>query len=179
VVPQLEKSKIPFLFVSSQLAGVDNSPYSLTKQLAENYCRTIEHCVVARQWNAYGVIEKADIKSHVVSDLVHSALATNKIKLITTGQERRKFVHIEDICNAYYIMLTKHLGSIYDVSSSEYISILNLAEIISKHTGADIQPGLVKGIEPIAAEHPTAPEWIPKISIDEGIKSLIKKIMEK
>jgi nucleoside-diphosphate-sugar epimerase len=179
VIPQLEKNKIPFLFVSSQLAGVDNSPYSLTKQLAENYCRTIENCVVARQWNAYGVIEKADIKSHVVSDLVLSALSTNKIQLLTTGEEQRKFIHIQDICNAYYIMLTKHTGNIYDVSSGGYISILNLAEIISKYTGADIKPGLAKGTEPIVTEYPTVPEWQPKISIDEGIKNLIQKINEK
>ena len=30
VLPKLETSKIPFLFISSQLAGTDNSPYSIS-----------------------------------------------------------------------------------------------------------------------------------------------------
>ncbi len=174
VIPQLEKSKIPFLFVSSQLAGLDESPYSLTKFVAENYCRTIENSVVARQWNAYGVMEKQDIKSHVVSDLVYSALTSKQINLITTGLEQRKFVHIDDICNAYYIMLTEHLGNIYDVSAGDYISILSLAEIIRKYTGAEIKPGLIKGIDPVVKEYSTVPGWEPKISISSGVENLIK-----
>jgi nucleoside-diphosphate-sugar epimerase len=37
IFPQLIRTSIPFLFVSSQLAGADESPYSLTKKLAEKY----------------------------------------------------------------------------------------------------------------------------------------------
>lgn len=176
VIPQLEKAKIPFLFVSSQLAGIDNSPYSLTKQLAENYCRTIEHCVIARQWNAYGVIEKEDIKSHVVSDLVNAAIKNKSIELLTTGLEKRKFVHINDICEAYLTMLTSHLGRIFDVTSDEYITILELAEIIGKQTGAIVVPGKEKGITPTANELPKMPDWKPKIALNDGIAGLIMQI---
>lgn len=176
VIPQLENSKIPFLFVSSQLAGVDNSPYSITKQLAENYCRTIEHCVIARQWNAYGVIEKEDIKSHVVSDLVNSAIKNKRIELLTTGLEKRKFVHINDICEAYLTMLTSHLGRIFDVTSDEYITILELAEIIGNQTGAIVVPGKEDGITPTANELPKMPNWNPKIALSDGIAGLIMQI---
>ena len=93
-MPQLEKSKIPFLFVSSQLAGTDSSPYSITKYAAEQYCRNISNATIARQWNAYGSIETQDIRSHVVSDLITQAVNNNEIKLRTSGLEQRQFVHM-------------------------------------------------------------------------------------
>jgi nucleoside-diphosphate-sugar epimerase len=73
----------------------------LTKKVAENYCLTLENCVVARQWNAYGSIEEYNIKSHVISDIILQALKDKVIRLLTTGTELRKFVHLDDICRGY------------------------------------------------------------------------------
>jgi nucleoside-diphosphate-sugar epimerase len=176
VIPQIERSQIPFLFVSSQLAGVDESPYSLTKLLAENYCKTIKHCVIARQWNAYGTLEELNVKSHVVSDLIMSAITKKEINLLTNGQEKRKFVHISDICEAYLLMLNNHLGSIYDVSSEDFFTILEIAEMISKLTGAKININNKSGVNPKVLELPKVPGWKEKIDLKSGIEDLIKKM---
>ena len=97
IFPQLTKSGIPFLFISSQLAGSDDSPYSITKLLGENYARTFQNAVVARQWNAYGSLEIKDVKSHVISDMILQAVSGKRIHLLTDGIELRKFIHLEDI----------------------------------------------------------------------------------
>ena len=115
IVPQLGASDLPFLFVTSQLAGVDSSPYSLSKLIAEKYLRLFKNCVLARQWNAYGTIEEVSIKSHVISDMVFKAINTGSIKLITDGSEKRRFIHISDICNAYYSLINNNLGEIIKV----------------------------------------------------------------
>jgi len=173
VLPQLEHSKIPFLFVSSQLAGTDLSPYSLTKFAAEQYCRNIRNATIARQWNAYGSIEAHDLRSHVVSDLITQALENHEIKLKTSGLEQRQFVHMEDICRAYVKMISIGNGSIFDVSSKHYTTILQLAELISELTGTRVIPGKQKGNDPKVSEIDWCPEWKPTITLKEGLRSTI------
>jgi len=174
IFPQLGESEIPFLFISSQLAGTDNTPYSITKLAAENYCKIMQNATVARQWNAYGSIEAYDLKSHVVSDLVRQALQEKVIKLKTTGEEKRQFVHMEDICDAYMKMLIAGNGEIYDVSSKNYISILELANKIGKLTNSKVIPGNEIGIDPKVKEIPWFPEWIPKIELEYGLQLIIQ-----
>jgi len=174
VVPQLGASKLPFLFVTSQLAGVDSSPYSLTKLIAEKYLRLFKNCVLARQWNAYGTIEAVSIKSHVISDIVSQAINTGSIKLITDGSEKRRFIHISDICSAYYSLINNNLGEIYDVRNEEYISIFDVAEIVSSKTGARLERGSKKGVTHNVTDVPLVPGWTPKISLTNGITSMIE-----
>ena len=174
IFPQLGESKIPFLFISSQLAGTDNTPYSITKHAAENYCKIMPNATVARQWNAYGSIEEVDIKSHVVSDLVRQALHEKIIKLKTTGEEKRQFVHMEDICDAYMKMLTAGNGKTYDISSKNYISIFELANTIGKLTNSKVIPGNEIGVDPKVEEIPWFPEWIPKIELEYGLQLIIQ-----
>lgn len=175
LIPQFRRSNIPFLFVSSQLAGVDNSPYSLTKGLCESYCLSLKNAVVARQWNAYGSLEDTYIKSHVISDMIMQAITKKEIRLLTSGIEKRKFVHLEDICIAYELMLQNHLGKIFDVSAGDYISILDIANIISLHTGAKVIPGESIGQTPNVLELPQTPNWSPKIELEQGIENMINE----
>lgn len=173
VIPQLRQSKIPFLFVSSQLAGVDLSPYSLTKQLGEGYCLTIPNCTIARQWNVYGSIENYNTRSHIISDLIHQARETGKITLLTTGIELRRFVHLQDLCRAYLMLLQNNLGEIYDVRSGEYISILELAKLVGEILNVPVVPGSKLGINPIVRDIKTVPNWEPAISLQQGLVNLI------
>lgn len=173
VIPQLELCNIPFLFVSSQLAGSDLSPYSLSKLYGENYCKTIPTCGIARQWNAYGIQETTGEKSHVINDMIHQALSKKRIELLTDGSEMRKFIHLDDICEAYMQIITVSNGQVFDVAAGEYVSILEVAKIISKLTGAEVIPGNVKGISPKVREISSCPNWQPKIELEEGIINML------
>ena len=176
VFPQLHESQTPFLFVSSQLSGLDNSPYSLTKKVAENYCLTLENCVVARQWNAYGSIEEYDIKSHVISDVISQALKNKVIRLLTTGTEFRKFVHLDDICRGYLQLIKdkNNYQKIYDVVDGPYISIFSIAEIVSNLTGAEIIIGKKSVYTPQISEIEKIPNWEARIGINDGIKNILE-----
>jgi nucleoside-diphosphate-sugar epimerase len=174
IFPQLQDSEVPFLFASSQLAGIDYSPYSLTKLLAEKYCSLLETAAIARQWNVYGPSEELNIKSHVISDMIHQAVEFNEIKLLTTGDEKRKFIHISDVCFAYEKLLTEHLGEIYDVSAGEYISIYEVAKYIADETGAKLVRGSQIGYTPVVDEIAALPGWRPQTLIQQGLTRMIK-----
>ncbi len=176
VFPQLIRTKIPFLFVSSQLAGTDNSPYSLSKQIAENYCLTQPQAVVARQWNVYGSPEEFDVKSHVVSDFVWQAIHKGKVQLITDGNEKRKFIHLDDTVRAYLQMLNLHQGQVFDVSGGNFVRIFEVAELVAQLTGAEVVRGTERGFTPSAKELPTIPNWKPDVTLEAGINRLISRV---
>ena len=172
IMPQLKEAKIPFLFISSQLAEEYDTVYGVTKRLGEVWTRLLNG-VFIRQWNVYGPIEQESIRSHVMSDFVQQAVDTSEIKMITTGQEKRQFVHIEDVCIAWHKALSENIKGIHDVTSFEWIKIIDIANIIAKYTNAKVIPGEKKGSTPITPIKGRIPGWFPKIDLEIGIKKMI------
>jgi len=172
-----EKKKTDFLFVSSQLTEEADTVYGVTKRLGEVWADLLKGACV-RVWNAYGVMEKNDIKSHVISDFIYQALKTGKIKMMTNGEEWRQFTHIDDLSNAFYMALnSKNLRrTVYDASSYEWIRIIDVARIIADLTGAKVYPGKIKGHDPHPADNMgRVPGWLPSVEIKDGITVMVEE----
>lgn len=172
VMNQLKESKKPFLFISSQLAEEHDTVYGVTKRLGEVWTRLLDG-VFIRQWNVYGPIEENTIRSHVVSDFVHQAVTVGEIRMLTTGEERRQFIHIDDVCSAWHTALSSNLKGKHDVTSFEWISVLDVANIIANLTGAKVIPGEKVGSTPLTPISGKIPNWTPKVSIEEGLKKMV------
>ncbi len=175
-----EQKKTDFLFVSSQLAEEGDTIYGATKRLGEVWTDLLKG-VCVRIWNAYGVMEGQDIKSHVISDFTYQALLTGKIKMMTNGQEWRQFTHMEDICRAFYMGLNaKNLRrTVYDVTSYEWVRIIDIANIICDLTGAKCYPGKEKGHDPLPSLNMgRVPGWLPGIELRDGIQEMINQARE-
>jgi len=177
VFDQLEKSKKPFLFVSSQLCEETDTVYGATKSLGEVWAALIGG-VSVRVWNAYGYMEEKNIKSHVISDFIYQALETGKISMMTNGEEWRQFTHITDLSQAFWMAVNSNglRRSVYDASSYEWIRIRDIAELIAEETKATISYGSSKGHDPRpAANVGRIPGWLPSVEIREGILSMIQE----
>lgn len=176
----VEQKKKDFLFVSSQLTEEADTVYGATKRLGEVWTDLLKGICV-RVWNAYGVMEEQDIKSHVISDFIYQALQTGKITMMTNGQEWRQFTHIDDLCNAFYMSLnTKNLRrTVYDASSYEWVRIIDIAKIISDLTGAKLYPGKTKGHDPLPADNMgRIPGWLPSVELNDGIRVIVDEAKE-
>lgn len=177
IMPQLQEKKIPFLFVSSQLAEETQTVYGVTKRLGEVWTNLLEGTRV-RLWNVYGPIEEPSERTHVVSDFVYQALTTGEIKMLTTGQEKRQFIHINDVSNAFHQALSQRLPEIYDVTSFEWVKVIDVAKIIAEYTGAKVVPGLKVGSTPITPIQGKIPGWEPKVTLKQGLKQLVDDMRE-
>ena len=178
VMSQLEKSKKPFLFISSQLAEEYDTVYGVTKRLGEVWTRLLDG-VFIRQWNVYGPMEKEGLRSHVVADFIHQALTTKEIKMMTTGEEKRQFIHIDDVCEAWYKALNENHKGIHDVTSFEWVRIIDIANIIGKITGAKVTPGEKIGSTPLTPIKGKLPGWSPKVTLEEGLNRTIAEFKKK
>lgn len=174
IMPQLQKHKTPFIFISSQLAEEVDTIYGATKRLGELWTQQLGGSCV-RLWNIYGAPEETNEKSHVVGDFVYQALSTGEIRIMTTGEEKRQFIHINDACEGLHYVLDNNLNdSIYDLTSFEWSSIKRIADLIGDYTKAKVIPGIQKGaIRNLTATKGRPHGWTPKISIEEGLKIMI------
>jgi len=129
VMIQLEKSKTPFIFVSSQLAE-ENTIYWVTKRLWEMWTKQLGGCFL-RLTNVYWVVEDENEKSHVISDFINQAKKW-VIKMLSDWKEKREFVHLEDVSETLYKM------------SNNWISIKEVADMIQTISLEDWLRDLIK-----------------------------------
>lgn len=171
--PQLAESKVPFLFVSSQLAEETDTVYGVTKRLGEVWTRLIGG-VNVRLWNVYGDLEEMSERSHVICDFVWQALNSGEIQMMTTGDELRQFIHMEDVYMALTSAMEQKLtNGLYDITSFEWVSIRSIAELIATETRAKVIPGTKVGSTPITPIQGRVPGWWPQTSLQEGLKNLV------
>jgi len=172
IMPQLQAARTPFLFVSSQLAEEYDTVYGVTKRLGEVWTHLLGG-VRLRLWNVYGAIEEPSERSHVVADFVHQALTGGEIRMLTHGTELRQFIHIDDVCRAFHGAMTQQLQGVYDVTSFEWVTVRELADVIARLTGAVVVPGRSAGNTPITPIRGKIPGWIPKVNFEDGLRSMV------
>ena len=178
VMPQLRESGTPFLFVSSQLAEEHDTVYGVTKRLGEVWTHLLSG-VRVRLWNVYGGYEDQTERSHVVADFVHQALSKRRIDMMTTGEEVRQFIHIDDVCSAFHMALSRKLTGLYDVTSFEWVSVLDLARIIADLTGAEVVPGSHIGSTPTTPLVGKVPDWESSLTLREGLSKMVELYRER
>lgn len=172
VFPQLQAARVPFLFVSSQLAEEYDTVYGATKRLGEVWTHLLGGARV-RLWNVYGAYEPPSERSHVVADFAWQALRRGEIRMLTTGEELRQFVFIDDVCRAFHQAIQQRLGGVYDVTSFEWVPVRRVAEIIGEFTGAKIFPGERVGSTPITPMRGKVPRWSSIVSLEEGLERML------
>jgi nucleoside-diphosphate-sugar epimerase len=173
VFRQLRPARMPFLFVSSQLAEEIDTVYGVTKRLGEVWTRLLPQGVCVRLWNVYGGYEDPSERSHVVADFVHQALTRGEIRMLTSGAEQRQFVHIDDVCRAFHAALSAGLREVHDVSTFEWTRVVDVARIIGELTGAAVRPDAQAGRTPITPNRPPVPGWKAEICLREGLARMI------
>lgn len=168
VFPQIQAAKLPFLFVSSQLAEEYDTVYGSTKRLGEVWSHLLNG-VRVRLWNVYGAYEPASERSHVVADFVWQALTNGEIRMMTTGEELRQFIFIDDVCSAFHQAIGLQLDGVYDVTTFEWVSVRRVADIIASFTGAKVIPGERRGSTPITPMRGKVTGWASSVTLEEGL----------
>lgn len=178
VFDSLEKTKKPFIFTSSQMADIPESTYGFLKILGEKITSKLNGITV-RLWNVYGK-EHDEEKFHVITDFIKMAKTNGVINLRTDGKESRQFLSAEDFCECLWL-LTNQYDSLdrdknYHISSFEWITILDIANIVSQISGCEIKTSNNK--DNTQMNRMNEPDkyvltfWQPKTPIFDGIKKL-------
>jgi nucleoside-diphosphate-sugar epimerase len=164
----LSRAHKPFLFTSSQLAGLPTA-YGTTKALAASWALQLGG-KVARLWNVYGW-ERPTIKSHVITDLVLSGLK-GRVRCMTDGREQRRFLYKSD-CIAALTQLFDGPHQSAEIAAPEWVTIRSVGEEVARQLNVETEFGNLTGSECLIDPKELLPEWKPQISLPEGISQVI------
>ena len=167
----LETTGVPFVFASSQLADIDNT-YGVTKILGEEWTRLLGGKTV-KFWNVFGWEEPGQ-RSHVISDLIVNALKNNEIELMTTGEEKRQFIYVED-CVRNLAQVSNMPLQEYHLTNGKWISILEVAQMIGQQLNVSVKAGSIEGYHNLVNTNDSYKEFEFRFSLEEGIQKVIEK----
>jgi nucleoside-diphosphate-sugar epimerase len=169
VLDTLARVRKPFLFVSSQLAGLPTA-YGTTKLMAASWSLQLGG-KVARLWNTYGW-EEPDVRSHVITDLVLSGLTRGRVSCLTDGAERRRFIYKTD-CAAALIGLFESSQQSAEFAGPEWVTIRQVGEEVARQLSVEFEPGTKQGSEVMIDPVNLLPDWRPRVTLSDGIAQVI------
>lgn len=135
--------------------------YPLGKLVGENFCRVYNEqygvpIEILRIAHTYGPMMPLD-DGRVFADFVSNVLRGEDIELNSDGKAVRPMLYISDAVRAYFrILLSGEKCGVYNVASEEYITILDLAQLLIglyPERGLKIKFGKEKKAGYIAAEN--------------------------
>jgi GDP-L-fucose synthase len=173
-----------------------NEPYAIAKIAGIKMCeayRAQYGCdfISVMPTNLYGPNDNYDLQtSHVLPALLrkfHEAKLneTESVTLWGTGTPRREFLHVDDLADACYFLMTNYSDSgIVNVGVGEDISISELADMIKSivgytgsiqwdHTKPDGTPRKLMNVSRI-----NALGWKDSIQLDKGIESVYREVFK-
>ncbi len=171
----LENKK--FVFASSTMYNMHNV-YGTLKYLGEHYTAQLGGLSI-RFWNVYGH-EESNEKSHVIADMIYKWKKNGYIDLMTTGEEERQFLHVDDCARALtqvmnnYDDIIKEETSI-DITNFEWIKIKDVAKFICE----DIR---VTDVKITTHDRKNEPRkfilkyWKPEIKLKDAIKYFLSTL---
>ena len=124
------------------------SPYAVSKQAAESYCRAFSHvygleCVALRYFNVFG--PRQDPQSQyaaVVPRFITAALTGQRPLVYGDGEQSRDFTYIDNVVDANLLALTapNAPGETLNIACGERYTLNTLLALISDITGVDTNP---------------------------------------
>jgi len=121
----------------SEVACIND--YAMTHYFAEKYVRMFKKngidFVILRPSNVYGTFESKTVDrwSLVPGCFCKDAKATSKITLMSSGNQKRDFISLEDLFGFTFHLLNNYellKNEVYNVASGDVYSILELANLV-------------------------------------------------
>ena len=173
----------PKKFPTSEKDKIDlKHPYAVTKfvgeELVMRYALMFNMPNISfRFFNVYGPRSNiSDQYSAVIGNFLSQTKSKKALTVVGDGKQTRDFIHVDDLINAFIkIIKSKFENKIYNLGSGKRTSINTIAKIFGgKKKFIPIRPGEPKNSVADIKKIKKDINWKPKISIEQGIKKLLK-----
>ena len=126
---------------SEQVEPDPISPYALSKQIGEQYCKLYSHnygivTTCLRYFNVFG--ERTNPKSSyrsVIPIFLENSKLGKKLPIVNDGNQTRDFIHVKDVARANFLaMSSKFLHSVINIGSGKSLSVNQIASMLGGET---------------------------------------------
>jgi UDP-glucose 4-epimerase len=154
--------------------------YSVHKYVAERYLELSKlSCAIARLANIYGPRQRTDLEGGVVAIIAQRLAAGEPITIYGTGEQRRDFVHVEDVVDAVLRMVESTESDIWNVGTGQATTVNELLEIAEGVFGSAtavhrLPPRAGDVFSSCLASDTIARDlaWSPTVSLADGLRTL-------
>ena len=170
-LPTSEKDKIDL-----------KNPYAATKFIGEEIVMRYASMfkmpnISLRFFNVYGPrLNISGQYSAVIGNFLSQKKNNKALTIVGDGTQTRDFIHVDDLINACVkVIKSKKINKIYNLGSGKKTSINTIAKIFSgKKKFIANRPGEAKNSLADISKIKKDTKWKPAISVEEGIKRLLK-----
>ena len=173
----------PKSFPTSEKDKIDlKHPYAVTKFMGEELIMKYASIfnmpnISFRFFNVYGPrLNTSGQYSAVIGNFLSQMRKKKPLTIVGNGKQTRDFIHVDDLANAFIkVIKSKSVNKIYNLGSGKRTSINTIAKIFGgKKKFIPIRPGEPKNSLANISKIKKEINWKPKITIEEGIKRLLK-----
>lgn len=162
---------------------VPSNPYGLSKLAAEKYCSLYSQnfgveTVSLRIFNVYGPGQPA--QAGVIAALCSSAAKRLEIPLYGSGTQRRDFIFIDDVVEAFLLAIknsSKSAGLSINIGSAKSVSVNEVLKKVIKLSKSSVNlrkmPPITGDVKVTLADISLARKklgWKPKTGLERGLK---------
>lgn len=132
---------------------------------------------ILRISNPYGYPVPADRAQGIIPHAIRCAREDRPLTLWGDGHAAKDFLHYTDFLRALDAVLARRLTGIFNVSSGESHSVLEIIALVEKYTGRKIQVEKTAAAQWDVTDSRLSPEklcavtgWRPSVTLEEGIR---------
>jgi GDP-L-fucose synthase len=197
IYPKLAPQPLKEDYLLTGTLEATNEPYAIAKIAGIKMCEAYRsqygcNFISAMPTNLYGPNDNYDLNnSHVLPALIrkfHTAKVNGapEVEIWGSGTPRREFLHVDDLADACYYLLQNYDGEqLVNVGSGVDVTILELANMVKEIVGfrgeikmdATKPDGTPRKLMDVSKLEKVG--WKYKISLQEGIASVYKEVLEK
>lgn len=163
------------------------SCYGMSKKAAEDYIRLYGNqyglnYTILRYSNVYGPRQTSTGEAGVVTIFIDKFLNGHSPIIYGNGKQTRDFIYVEDVANANISALTRGNGELFNISTNQSISLLELLGNMDRLSGdqikeAQFEPARKGDIQDSALSNILSRDkldWEPLTKIREGLAHTVE-----
>lgn len=197
IYPKLAPQPLKEDYLLTGTLEATNEPYAIAKIAGIKMCEAYRsqygcNFISAMPTNLYGPNDNYDLNnSHVLPALIrkfHTAKVNgaSSVEIWGSGTPRREFLHVDDLADACFYLLQNYDGEqLVNVGSGVDVTILELANMVKEIVGftgeikmdATKPDGTPRKLMDVSKLEKVG--WKYKISLQEGIASVYKEVLER
>jgi UDP-glucose 4-epimerase len=162
-------------------APAPRSYYGVHKLAAEGYVALsgFSHAI-ARLANVYGPGQRDDLEGGVVAVFTRAVAAGFPVTIDGDGEQRRDFVHVDDVADALLAMLASDRAGVWNVGTGRATSINALVDLLERIVGRGVErrsgaprAGDVRNSALAVGSIWRDLGWESRIDLESGLRNLI------
>jgi len=173
--------------VTEETPCLPTTVYGTNRLSSETFCKIYHNVyglktIVFRITNSFGPREQIIPNKNAINYLIYRAFSNQEITIFNEGKFFRDLIYISDVIDAIKIIIRKgKVGETYWISSGKKIWFSKLGKLLEKNTSAVVKftptPKYTKKVDVgnfiVDNSKLRKLGWIPKISIESGIRKTL------